>query len=159
MKKITALFFILMLTASLSAQNRHRRGRNFKGGPGHFWLSNHMMEQAGIPEKKQLEVREKIHDTKKKLMDIGFEIRNIRKQSQNEFLKEKPDLKKLRKLNAKAAELKKKQILLMGKAKIDIISGFTSEQRKNILKLVEERRENFMKKMRGNPRKRKGGRR
>jgi len=83
------------------------------------------------------------------MMDINYNIGELRIKMKDEYEKAKPDINTLKSLNSQIAELRKKQFILMGNFKIDTFSSLTPDQRKKMLELMKDKRKKFMGRMGG----------
>lgn len=132
-------------------------GQKMEGNQGHkgknhgkmMMMHEKMLEDAGVPEAKRAEIRKKGHDIHKEMMDVNFNIGELRLKMKNEYEKEKPDINSLKATNNQIAELRKKQFILMGNFKIDTFSSLTPDQRKKMMELMKEKRKEFMGRMKG----------
>lgn len=162
--KFTIFAAFILILVPLSAQHRGGPGKGHggpKGGHGMKALMNDaMLEEAGVPEAKRADIRKKGHEIHKKMMDLNFQVSEIRFKVKAEYDRKTPSIKKLKKMNAEIAELRKKQFLLVGNFKIDTFASLTVEQRQKLLELMKERKKEFMGRMKGKRGKGgKGGRR
>lgn len=152
MKSFIKIFIVTIAFLSLiplAAQGMGKGGPG-KKGPGREMkgmMSEKMLEEAGVPEAKRAEIRKKQHEIHKEMMDINYNIGELRIKMKNEFEKEKTDIATLKNLNGQIAELRKKQFTLMGNFKIDLISSLTLDQRKKMMEIMKEKRKKFMEKM------------
>lgn len=145
--KFVAIIIAIFSIMPLSAQ-KMGKGKGHAGKKGHHIMMNEkMLEKANVPEAKRAEIRKKGHDIHKQMMDINFNIGELRLKMKGEYEKATPETNTLRSLNNQIAELRKKQFLLMGNFKIDTFSSLTPEQRKKMLELIKEKRKNFMGRM------------
>jgi len=153
MKKFTKIIVLMLVIAAfipLSAQKMGKKGhRGGKKGANMMMMHEKMLEEAGVPEAKRAEIRKKGHEIHKEMMDINFNITELRIKMKNEYEKEKPNIKTLKTLNNQIADLRKKQFLLMGDFRIDTFSSLTPDQRKKMLELMKEKRKKFMGRMQG----------
>lgn len=142
-------FSIIFLSlASLTAQEGPMKKGQGKMGHGMKGIMSEMMlEEAGVPEAKRAEIRKKGHEIHKEMMDINYNIGELRIKIKNEFDKDKPDISTLKNLNGQIAELRKKQFMLIGNFKIDVMASLTVDQRKKMHEIMKAKREKFMEKM------------
>lgn len=144
-------FSIIFLTlATLAAQEGPMKKGQGKMGPGHGMkgmMSEMMLEEAGVPEAKRAEIRKKGHEIHKEMMDVNYNIGELRIKMKNEFDKDKPDINTLKNLNGQIADLRKKQFMLIGNFKIDVMASLTVDQRKKMHEIMKAKRDKFMEKM------------
>jgi Spy/CpxP family protein refolding chaperone len=148
-----AVAIIAVLSVMPLAAQKMGKGKGGHGGKEgkHVMMMMHeeMLEEAGVPEAKRADIRKKGHDIHKEMMDINFNIGELRIKMKNEYEKAKPDINTLKALNNQIAELRKKQFILSGTFKIDVFSSLTSEQRSKMMNLMKEKRKEFMGRMKG----------
>ncbi len=151
--KILAVAALIFCAVPLMAQ-RGPGGRGKHGGPGgpggpgmKGMMHDMMLEEAGVSESQRAEIRKKAHEIHKQMMEINFEIRELRLQTKKEYEKKKPSAKILKDINSKIAELRKKQFLIMGDFKIEVHLSLTPEQREKLLELGRKNRKKFMHRM------------
>ena len=160
MKKVIKTFavvtLILCAVPLMAQRGPGRKGKH--GGPEgperpgmHGVMHEMLLEEAGVPEAKREEIRKKSHEIHKQMMEINFEIRELRLKSKKEYEKKKPSEKALKDLNLKIAELRKKQFLMMGIFKIEVHLSLTPEQREKLLELGKRNRQKFMNRMGPHP--------
>jgi Spy/CpxP family protein refolding chaperone len=151
MKNSLKLAVIIIAIFSVMPVSAQKMGKGHGGKKGEHMMMMHekMLEEAGVPDAKRAEIRKKGHDIHKEMMDINFNIGELRIKMKNEYEKEKPDINSLKSLNNQIAELRKKQFIIMGNFKIDTFSSLTPDQRKKMMELMKEKRKNFMGRMGG----------
>jgi len=148
--KLAVIIIAVLSVMPVSAQKMGKKGHHGgKKGEHMMMMHEKMLEEAGVPDAKRAEIRKKGHDIHKEMMDINFNIGELRIKMKDEYEKEKPDINALKSLNNQIAELRKKQFILMGNFKIDTFSSLTPDQRKKMMELMKEKRKNFMGRMGG----------
>jgi len=153
---ITLILCAMPLVAQVGPGGKGRHGG--PGGPGGHegpgmkgMMQDMMLEEAGVPESKRAEIRKNAHEIHKQMMEINFEIKELRLQTKKEYEKKKPSEKVLKDLNSKIAELRKKQFLIMGNFKIEVHLSLTPEQREKLLEIAKKNRKKFMHRMGPHP--------
>jgi len=153
MKKLTIFMLIIFSALFLFAGKGHGRGHGRHhgkmGGGMRFWMNEKVLEQIGVDEKVRKTIRTEAHNLKKKIMDIGFQIREENIANRDEFKKENPDRKKIENSIEKIAELKKQQTLIMSKFKVKVLFMLTPDQRRKAIDMLQKRKKRFMKNMMG----------
>lgn len=144
-----AVIIIAVLSVMPLAAQKMGKGHGGKKGEHMMMMHEKMLEEAGVPDAKRAEIRKKGHEIHKEMMDINYNIGELRIKMKDEYEKAKPDINTLKSLNSQIAELRKKQFILMGNFKIDTFSSLTPDQRKKMMELMKEKRKKFMGKMGG----------
>jgi Spy/CpxP family protein refolding chaperone len=144
-----AVIIIAVLSVMPLAAQKMGKGHGGKKGENMMMMHEKMLEEAGVPDAKRAEIRKKGHEIHKEMMDINYNIGELRIKMKDEYEKAKPDINTLKSLNSQIAELRKKQFILMGNFKIDTFSSLTPDQRKKMLELMKDKRKKFMGRMGG----------
>lgn len=149
MKKVLIATMIVLAFSLVLARGGHgRRGRGHgRGGHGRMWMNEAVLEDIGVKESVRTEIRKMMYEAKKRAMDNGFKVRELKLQMKKEFEKSSPSKAVLKNLAEKIAEIKKQQILIMEKSKIDIMFKLTVDQRKQIMQHMMNNKRRFMKRM------------
>lgn len=148
-KILIASILFLSLLPLLGQGGPGKKGQGKMGhGPGmKGMMSEMMLEEAGVPEAQRAEIRKKGHEIHKEMMDINYNIGELRIKMKNEFEKNKPDAGILKNLSGQIAELRKKQFNLIGNFKIEVMTSLTTDQRKKMMETMKAKRDKFMEKM------------
>lgn len=144
-----AVIIIAVLSVMPLAAQKMGKGHGGKKGENMMMMHEKMLEEAGVPDAKRADIRKKGHEIHKEMMDINYNIGELRIKMKDEYEKAKPDINTLKSLNSQIAELRKKQFILMGNFKIDTFSSLTPDQRKKMMELMKEKRKKFMGRMGG----------
>jgi len=152
--KFTILISLVFLMIPLFAghgRGDKGQGMGAKGGNPEMRaiMKDAMLEEAGVPEAKRTDIRKKGHVIHKKMMDLNFKVGELRFKVKAEYDKKNLSIKKLKEMNAKIAELRKEQFLVVGNFKIDTFASLTVQQRQKLLKLMKEKRKEFRGRMKG----------
>ncbi|HNW83144.1 MAG TPA: hypothetical protein PKG52_09660 [bacterium] len=149
---VVTIAFLSLIPLAAQGMGKEGSGKQEHGKMGHGggmkgMMSEMMLEDAGVPETQRAEIRKKGHEIHKEMMDINYNIGELRLKMKSEFEKAKPDVTILKNFSGQIAELRKKQFNLIGNFKIEVMTSLTTDQRKKVMDTMKAKREKFMEKM------------